>query len=140
MAGRWWAVVPAALAVLAAAASFLPWWQAGTGAVLLGGGPLRALPPDSWTGIEVLGLRTVPVGVLALVAVVAVVGGPRTGGRICAAAAGAAATACGVAALVGRGPTGAPGAWLAVAAGLGALGAARASPRTHLIRGTGPPA
>src|SRR4051812_21479398 len=87
---RWWPAVPAALALAAAAALVLPWWRAGAGPVLLGGGPLRELAPDSWTGIEVAGLRAVLVGGLALLAGVtgaaSVVDGRRTRGPACAAA------------------------------------------------------
>jgi hypothetical protein len=137
--GRWWPAVPAVLALAAAAALFLPWWRAGAGPVLLGGGPLRVLAPDSWTGIEVAGLRAVLVGGLALLATVTgavgVVDGRRTGGRACAAAAGAAAVACGAAALVGWGPTAAAGAWFAVATGAGAVACAvwRGTVRAPLV-------
>ena len=129
--GRWWPAVSAGLAAVAAAALLLPWWRAGAGPVLLGGRPLRALPADSWTGVEVAGGRALVVAGLAVVAVVA--GAPpraKTGGRACVVAAGAAAAACGVAALVGWGPTGAPGAWVAAAAGVAAVAVA-------LVRSTG---
>ena len=122
---RWWRAVPVALAAVAAAALLLPWGRAGAGPVLLEAGLLRALPPDAWSGIEVTGARALVVAALAAVAVV--VGASTwdsTGARACVAAGGGAAAACGVAALVGWGPTAAPGVWVAVTAGVVAVGAA----------------
>jgi hypothetical protein len=135
-AARWWTVAAAAPAVAAAAALALPWWRADRGPSLLDAGPSRSAAPDVWAGFEVAGPRAVVVVALA-VAVLAVVvlavvaraavhadtrGG--VGARSCVAGAGAATSACGAAALVGWGPTAAPGAWLAAAAGLAAVGAA----------------
>ena len=57
-ARRRWAVLdvaaPAALAVVAAATTPLPWWRPDQGAVLLGAGPVAELPPDTWTGVEMI--------------------------------------------------------------------------------------
>jgi hypothetical protein len=116
--------VPAGLAAVAVAALLLPWWRAAAGPVLLGGGPLRALAADSWTGIEVTGERALVVATLAVAAVVAGALRAATGGRACLAATGAAAATCGVTALVGWGPTGAPGAWVAAAAGIATVAGA----------------
>ena len=66
-----WIALPAALAVAAATATMLPWWRADHGAVPLGAGPLRELPTDTWTGVEVIGWWTALIAVPAGVAVVA---------------------------------------------------------------------
>lgn len=137
-ADRWWPSARGLLAAAAGASLLLPWWRADVAPVLLGPGPVRsgppdAVPPDSWTGLEVAGLRAVPVLVLAVAAVAAAVVGvldrDRDGGRDATVVAGAAAAACGTAALVGWGPSGAVGAWCAVAAGLVAAGGAAAPGR-----------
>ncbi len=126
---RWWPAAAGALAVLAAAAFALPWWRAERGASLLGAGPVRTAAPDVWTGTEVAGLRAVLVVALAVVALAvsalaAVRASGAAGARSGVAATGAAAAACGAAALVGWGPTTAPGAWLAAGTGLAAVGVA----------------
>ena len=63
--------VPVVLAVTAAGAALLPWWRADRGAVLLGAGPLRELPPDTWTGVAVSGWWTAATAVPAGVAILA---------------------------------------------------------------------
>ena len=68
---RWWPVVPVVPAVGGAAALLLTWWRADFGPVLLGSGPLRELSPDAWTGVEVAGMRTAVVAILAGAAVLA---------------------------------------------------------------------
>ena len=74
-ARRRWAVLevaaPATLAAVAAAATALPWWRADRGAVLLGAGPVTELPPDTWTGVEMIGPWAVAVAVPAAIAVLA---------------------------------------------------------------------
>ena len=124
--------LPAACAAGAAAALLLPWWRADGGPVLLGAGPVTGLPPDAWTGLEVAGAWAVVVAVstgaavlLALVTCVA----PRSAvvARGAAAAAGAGAAVGAVRALVAWGPSGAPGVWVALVAGIAAVGCAVAS-------------
>ncbi|HSU10217.1 MAG TPA: hypothetical protein VLK57_13550 [Pseudonocardia sp.] len=128
--------VPVALAVTAAGATLLPWWRADRGAVLLGAGPLRELPPDTWTGVAVSGWWTaataVPAGVAILATALAFGRSARAGrfsdaARWAAAVAGLAAVALAVRALAGWGTSGAPGAWVALAAGLAAVAVATTS-------------
>ena len=142
--------LPAGLAAVAAAATVLPWWRADRGAVLLGGdpgtsiqrgavgggggvaGPVTELPPDVWTGVEVTGLWAVVVAVSAGAAlVVALLGGLglrrlAVAARWTAAAAGLAAAAGAGRALAQWGQSGAVGAWVTLAAGIGAVGSALA--------------
>jgi hypothetical protein len=122
--------VPVALAVTAAGATLLPWWRADRGAVLLSAGPLRELPPDTWTGVAVSGWWTaataVPAGVAVVAAALAIGRSARAGrfsdaARWAAAVAGLAAVALAVRALAGWGTSGAPGAWVTLAAGLAAV-------------------
>ncbi|MDT0351569.1 hypothetical protein [Pseudonocardia charpentierae] len=122
--------VPVAFAVTAAGAALLPWWRADRGAVLLGAGPLRELPPDTWTGVAVSGWWTaaiaVPAGVAVVAAALAFGRSARArqfsdAARWAAAVAGLAAVALAVHALAGWGTSGAPGAWVALAAGLASV-------------------
>ena len=84
-ARRRWAVLevaaPATLAAVAAAATPLPWWRADRGAVLLGAGPVTELPPDTWTGVEMIGpwaaAVAVPAGIAVLAAALAILGSIR---------------------------------------------------------------
>ena len=141
----------AGLAAVAAAAMVLPWWRADRGAVLLGGDPVTLirrgaaashevrggrvvagsvteLPPDVWTGVEVAGpwavVVAVPAGAALVAAVLAGLGLSRlaVAARWTAAVAGLAAVACAGRALVQWGPSGAVGAWVTLAAGIGAVG------------------
>jgi len=81
-ARRRWAVLevaaPTTLAAVAAAATPLPWWRADRGAVLLGAGPVTELPPDTWTGVEMIGpwavAVAVPAGIAVLAAALAILG------------------------------------------------------------------
>ena len=153
---RSWAGValPAGLAAVAAAAMALPWWRADRGAVLLGGDPVTSirrgaaaspevggravagsvieLPPDVWTGVEVTGPWAVVVAASAGAALVAALlvglGLHRLAAatRWTAATAGLAAAAGAGRALVQWGPSGAVGAWVTLAAGIGAAGSALA--------------
>jgi hypothetical protein len=136
-------LVGAALAAGAAAAPLLPWWRADRGAVLLGGEQLTELPPDVWTGAEVLGpwaaVVAVPAGAAVVLAlVVAVAGGRSWAARLTVAArwaavvAGLAAVAGAVRALAQWGSSGAPGPWLALVSGIGAAGTALAVPLGEL--------
>ena len=144
---------PAGLAAVAAAATVLPWWRADRGAVLLGGDPgtlirrgaaashevrggrvvagsVTELPPDVWTGVEVAGPWAVVVaasaGAALVAALLAGLGLRRLAAatRWTAAAAGLAAAAGAGRALVQWGPSGAVGAWVTLAAGIGAVGSA----------------
>ena len=125
--------LPAAFAAGAAAALLLPWWQADGGPVLLGAGPVTELPPDAWSGVEVVGPWAVVValstGVAVLLALVARIA-PRSAvaARGAGAAAGAAAAVGALRALVTWGPSGAPGVGVALVAGIAAVGCAVASP------------
>jgi hypothetical protein len=117
--------VPVALAVTAAGAALLPWWRADRGAVLLGAGPLRELPPDT-------SAIAVPAGVAVVAGALAAGRSARAGrfsdaARWAAAVAGLAAVALAVRALAGWGTSGAPGAWVALAAGLAAVAVATTS-------------
>ena len=84
-ARRRWAVLdvaaPAALAVVAAATTPLPWWRPDRGAVLLGAGPVTELPPDTWTGVEMIGpwaaALVVPAGIAVVAAALAIPGPVR---------------------------------------------------------------
>ena len=162
-ARRRWAVLdvaaPAALAVVAAATTPLPWWRPDRGAVLLGAGPMTELPPDTWTGVEMIGpwaaALVVPAGIAVVAAALAILGSIRAerptspGGarsrweagagwltavaRWAAAAAGLAAVAGAARALLGWGASGAAGVWLALVAGL--LAVATALPRSGATPG-----
>ena len=149
-ARRRWAVLevaaPATLAAVAAAATPLPWWRADRGAVLLGAGPVTELPPDTWTGVEMIGpwavAVAVPAGIAVLAAALAILGSIRAerpmtpsrwaawagwfaaAARWAAVAAGLAAVAGAARVLLGWGASGAAGAWPALAAGLAAVAAA----------------
>jgi hypothetical protein len=128
----------AVLAAGAAAAFLLPWWRADGGAVLLGGAPVHQLPPDVWTGVEVAGPLTVLVvvqaGASVALAVLACLGLGRLtlAARCAAASAGLVAVAAVVRALVHWGPSSAAGVWIALAAGVGAIGTAVAPPGREL--------
>jgi hypothetical protein len=140
---RWPTALAAGSAAVGAVGLLLPWWRAGPGPVLLGTGPLRELPADAWTGIEVAGPRAVVVAALAVAAVVAVAADsirPGPAGRVAAAASAGAGLACAGAALAGWGPTGASGLWVTLTAGLAGLGSALLPPRRQRHRpGAGPP-
>ncbi|MBL8927497.1 MAG: hypothetical protein JNM77_14835 [Pseudonocardia sp.] len=159
-AARRWAVLdvaaPATLAAVAAAATALPWWQADRGAVLLGTGPVTELPPDTWTGVEMIGpwavAVAVPAGIAVLAAALAILGSVRAArpaapsrwaawagsfaaaARWAAVAAGLAAVAGAGRVLLGWGASGAAGVWSALAAGLAA--GATALPRSAAATGT----
>ncbi len=127
----------AALDVVAAAALFLPWWRAVREPVLLVAGPTRALDSDTWAGWEIVGgLRAALLIALVMAgAVAAVTARVRSGGfaadrvrpsrwrvvlRVLIVAAGAATAVVGVTVLARWGISGAPGAWVATLAGIGA--------------------
>src|SRR5690348_8127807 len=55
--------LPATFAAAAAATLLLPWWRADRGPVLLAAGPVTELPPDAWSGVEVVGPWAVVVAV-----------------------------------------------------------------------------
>ena len=139
---RWWPALPVALAVVGTAALALPWWRPDAGPVLLGGpGPPAARPPDTWTGVQVAGPRSVVLAVLVVAAVVAAVGYARGGPALpvagLTAAAGGAVLTGGDAALADWGSSDAVGPWVAGVAGLACLVAVllRRTRRTWAVLG-----
>jgi hypothetical protein len=122
--GRRPVVIAAALDLVAAAALFLPWWQASVTPVRLELPPAAPGDAETWSGWEVLG--QMPAAVLAVLAVMAVAAAlipavARGPGRALAAACGVCATSCGVVVLAGWGAGPAPGVWVALLCGVAAV-------------------
>lgn len=116
------------LCVIAAAALWLPWWEASRRPVVLGRGPARGVV-EQWSGTEIVGAgRSVAVVLLVLAAVVVVAWFVRAGrvpglARVLVAASGTAAVATAVASRASWGwASGA--AWGAVVASCAGLTAA----------------